>query len=124
MGNTHSLLHVELAELLSDIGPATAPIASSSRPTVTPSLQLDVEEDDYGLVSVSTALAAKCRQVSSLPSWLEDLPLYAGMLAIGNPALALQFFRYQLIIDKAAASYQTSAWRNYDIQFRSSMAID
>ena len=66
----------------------------------------------------TTRFTTPSARINSFSSWLEAWNIYIATVAAHNPSRALKLLGYQRLIHSANKHFSTSAWLNYDVQFR------
>ena len=67
---------------------------------------------------------AQTPRINSFSSWLDAWNIYIAIVVAHNPSRALELLGYQRLIHSASKHFNTSAWLNYDVQFRTLAAAN
>ena len=65
-----------------------------------------------------TCSTSQTLRINSFSSWLDAWNIYIATVVAHNPSRAAELLGYQRLIHSASKHFNTSAWLNYDMQFR------
>ena len=74
--------------------------------------------------SGTTRSTSQTPRINSFSSWLDAWNIYIAIVVAHNPSRALELLGYQRLIHSASKHFNTSAWLNYDVQFRTLAAAN
>ena len=66
----------------------------------------------------ATCSTSQTPRINSFSSWLDAWNIYIATVVAHNPSRAAELLGYQRLIYSASKHFSTSAWLNYDMQFR------
>ena len=66
----------------------------------------------------ATRFTSQTLRINSFSSWLDAWNIYIATVVAHNPSRAAELLGYQRLIHSASKHFSTSAWLNYDMQFR------
>ena len=66
----------------------------------------------------ATRSTSQTLRINSFSTWLDVWNIYIATVVAHNPSRAAELLGYQRLIHSASKHFSTSAWLNYDMQFR------